>query len=208
MKAIVYYDRKRSNFNTCLYTFIRNCICNLLVGKHAKKRRPEGIEFDFNNGFIISLDKQHEGKDGVGSTLMDVVSNQLEDCTKAPDKMALNETLNILSRNDTKIKGYLKKISDGVTLANLIKECKTVTGSIHVNKKQSRHLKSRKGIINLIRIKNNIEDSFKLLDYQICEPLRVNYKIEMRKSKDADYFLKTLRKLRKNRDRYIEAIKS
>lgn len=208
MKAVVYYDQRRGHFNTCLYTFIRNCIRNLLVGKHAKKRRPEGIGFDFTNGFIISLDKPLEGKDGASGTLMDVVSDQLKDGTRAPDKMSLGETIEILSRDDDRIRGYLKKISDGVTLANLVKECKTVTGSIRVNKKQSKYLRTRKDIVKLIKTEDNIEDSFKLLDYQVCEPLRINYKIEMHKSKEADFFLKIIRRLRKNRERYMEAIRS
>lgn len=208
MKAVVYYDKSRGHFNTCLYTFIKNCIKNLLIGKNAKKRRPEGVEFDFNNNFIVPLDRPHEGKDGNSGTLMDVIASQMEDCSKAPDKIELRETLNILSKEDSKIRGYLKKISDGATLANLIKECKTVTGSILIDEKNSGQLKTKKGVTKLIRINGNIADSFKLLDYHICEPLRINYKIEMRKSKDADLFLKTLRRLRRNKTWYMEAIKT
>ena len=208
MKAIVYFDKKRGHFNTCLYTFIRNCINNIITGKNARKRRPEGIPFDFNNSFVVSLDKPRDGKDGSVNTLMDVIANQLEDCAMAPDKIELSETIGILSRDDERMRGYLKKISYGVTLANLIKECKTVTGCVHVNKKQSKHLKSKSGIVKLIRVNNNIEDSFKLLNYEICEPLRVNYKIEMKKSKEADLFLKKLRRLRKNSEWYIDAVRN
>lgn len=206
MRAIIYYDKKRGHFNTCLYTFIRNCIINLIVSKHAKKRCPEGVDFDFNQGFVTSLNKKYDSKNGDGNTLLDVISNQLEDCNKAPDKMSFNETLNILSNNDSKVKGFLKKIGDGFTLAKLIKECKTVTGSLHVKKNQYENIKSKKGIINLIKTNNNILAPFKLLDYEICEPTKINYRIEMRKSKEADLFLKTIRKLRKNSGWYMSSI--
>jgi len=206
MKAINHYNKKRGHFNTCLYTFIRNCIRNLVTKKHGLKRWPVGAKFDFNNGFLVSLDKEHQGKDGSKSTIMESVESQVEDCKPPSRKMSLKETINILSHNNDKIKGYLKKISSGYTLASIIKECKTITGSIRINKKQCKKLNNKKGIVKLIKTKNNIDDKFLLLDYEICKPLRVNYKIEMRKSKDADLFMKTLRKLRKNSNYYLEAL--
>lgn len=209
IKAAEKYDVKRGNFNTCLWNFLLNRIKNIKSSKHAKKR----VSGDYNgplNGMILSLDYSYNDKDGSALTLKDVIPSE----ASAEDNFVLKETIfdetvTALSTDNPQFKEFLLKVSEGGSLASLMKEYKTRKGQITLNHSQAKklaHRKSKKFIAAIIREQNNIKGDFNLSDYTL-EGSALNYEIELKKTTETDNILKTIRELRKNKDVYLNQIK-
>ena len=210
MKAVLKFKKNRGSFNTCLFTFLLNCIRNLKTGKKAKKRKPEGADPNSMNNFVLSLDYSYGNVDeGDGRSLKDILSDKMEDRRGTVDQIYLEETMNVLSNKNHIIKKFLRGLSDGNTLGNMIKTFKTKKGIIKISRKQFKNLsskKSKKTVIGLIKDHNNIEDKFSLIGYSVHAPNILNYTIEMQKTKESDLIIKTVRKLRRNKESILERI--
>ena len=209
VKAAEKYDKKRGAFNTCLYTFLLNRIKNLKSSKHAKKR----ISDDYTGplcGMILSLDFAYNDKDGSAVTLKDIIPSEASEKENFVLKEAMfDETVKVLSENNPQFEEFLLKISEGGSLASLLKEHKTKSGSITVKPSQANKLKttrSKKMVVDLLRAQHKISGDFVLVDYDIVGH-QVNYVVEMKKTDEVDNILKTIRELRKNKELYLNRIK-
>jgi len=198
VKAAEKYIRSRGAFNTCLYTFLDNRLKNIKNSRHAKKRLPE----DYNGpavGMILSLDYSYNATDGSEVTLKDVIPS-----SDSNDKdYILNDTLNVLSKDNDQFKEFLKKIGEGSSLVALMKEYKTRQGTLKITQEQANRFGNRKCtkmVADLI--KEHVNDDFKLLGYEIEGTNRLKYEVELNKTKETDKFMKSLRELRKNKDFY------
>ncbi len=210
MKAVNKYQKNRGSFNTCLYTFLLNCVRNLKTGKKAKKRKPEGADPNSTTNFILSLNYPYgNSKDGDGRSLMDIISDKIEDKKRVTDQICLEETMDILSSDNRIIRKFMMGLSDGHTLGNMIKSFKIKQGNIKISKNCYSRLvgkkKNKKIVANLIRGKKDISDDFSVVDYAVT-PNTLVYTIEMKKTKESDLILRTVRKLRRNREHIMERI--
>ena len=207
MKAAEKYDG-RASFNTCLFTFFVNRIKNIKSGKYAKKRISEEYKGPLSN-MILSLDYSYNDKDGSEVTLKDVIPlNDSLDKHYLVKNHMLDETINILSENDDKVKGLLTKISDGSSLTSLLKEYKTRTGNITVSSYQAKRINknSKRLVKKLLKKIGKINDKFNLVKYSVQDCV-VSYEIELKKTPEADEVMRTIRDLRKNKEFYLEKIK-
>jgi len=98
------YNKKRGAFNTCLYTFLLNRIKNIKGSRYAKKRMPLHYCGPIS-GMIRSLDYVYNNKDGSEVSLKDTLTDGSRD-GKVPDKLHLEETLDILAPKNETIKGF------------------------------------------------------------------------------------------------------
>ena len=209
LKAAEFYDKKRGNFNTCLWNFMENRIKNIKSSKHAKKRVSENYTGPLS-GMILSLDFPYSDKDGSALTLKDVIPSD----ASASDNFVLkdtifDETVTVLSEDNPLFKEFLLKVSEGGSLASLMKEYKTRKGKITLSKQQAHKLaqrKSKKFATSLIRMQKDIQGDFSLSNYTI-EGSELGYEIELKKTTETDNILKTIRELRKNKDAYLNKIK-
>jgi hypothetical protein len=197
-------------FNTYLYRSLLNRIRNIVSYKKAKKRRPVGME-DSICDVLLSLDYNYNNKDGSDSTLKDIVSESIfaneEDVV---DKIAIDEVLNLLSKDDPPyVKDFFKKVSNGNSIASALRDQKTFSGRIKLNKGKAEQLDQKRRCNRIasqvIAEKAKIESDFDLQGYYIDKSY-LYYTIEMKKTEESDYIVKKLRKLKKNRDYYIRKI--
>jgi len=212
-KAVLTYKINRgSSFNTCLFTYLINCIRNLQIGRRAKKRLPDGVDPNSMSKFMLSLDYNYDGKDGSENTLRDILANKMSSKETVVEKMGMDETVNILSNGNPQIVGWLKKLGEGSTITALIKECKTRNGNIYISHSQAKKLRSgrkqKKVVMALIKSKTDIHDDFSVVDYCVLKQDSLHYTIEMRKTKEADLILKTIRKLRKEKRNIMDRIEA
>ncbi|MEI7943132.1 MAG: hypothetical protein WCH76_08260, partial [Candidatus Riflemargulisbacteria bacterium] len=150
MKAVLKYKKNRGSFNTCLFTFLLNCIRNLKIGKKAKKRKPEGADPNSMSNFVLSLDYSYgNGDESNGRSLREILSDKMEDKKGTVDQIYLEETLNMLSNKNYVVKKFLKGLSDGNTLGSMIKVFKTKKGNIKINKNQFKRLSAKNRSKNL-----------------------------------------------------------
>lgn len=203
-KAVYKYKKDRGSFNTCLYTFFLNCIRNLRMGKLAKKRKSINSDPNSISNLTLSLDYNYNSKDGSGSTLKDVIANKLKNESDVDKNIRLEETMNILSKHHPEIKGFLRRLSDGYTLSALLKECKTKNGRIKISRSEAKRLdtKRRKNkiVLEIIKDKTDYNKGFQVVNYEVVNSNKLNYTIELKKTKESDLILKTIRKLRKDKD--------
>lgn len=203
-KAVYTYKKQKGSFNTCLFTYLLNCVRNLQISKRAKKRLPKGMDANAMTNFILSLDHSYNDKDGDNkNTLGDIVSGQMKQNDNVVDQINFNETLDVISNGDSNIKGFLRKLGDGNTLSSLLKECKMVKGSIKIGKKQFNYLKDtvkyKRIVSDLIKKATNNEDAFSIVEYHVGGACRLYYTMEMHKTDDSNYILKIIRKLRRDK---------
>lgn len=221
LKAVNGYKKKRkcnvngkcviktTPFNTYLWYSIVNYIRNLKSGKRAKKRRAIGYEGSLSN-MIISIESPYFNKDGSETRLIDFISEDLKMAVRHNnDVINLKEVLEIMSNKDLTFKKFLKKICDGHSLASAIKDCKTLSGKVKLNKSQCEKFKTSKKynriVSKLITNRHKIKYSFKLIKYTVNKNY-LHYSIELNKTKEVDIILKMVRLLKKNKDRYIHKI--
>jgi len=212
VKAAQKYDSKRGSFNTCLFTFFINRIKNLKNSKHAKKRISEEYDGPIS-GMILSLDYAYNDKDGSEITLKDVIPSATSTMEKGYvlSGTYFDETINILSHDNPEFKKFLLKISEGGSLASLLKEYKTKQGKIKINKglasKLNQKRSCKKIVSDIIKEEGSLSGAFKLISYQVDGVNDLKYEVEMKKTVETDCIMKTIRDLRRNRNSYMSKIK-
>lgn len=206
VKAAEKYNRSRGAFNTCLYTFFLNRVKNIKHSKHAKKRTSQDYDGPLS-GMVLSLDYSYDNGDGSDVTLKDVISSEKEDKTDSISDLHLKDTIETLSKGDDDLKDFLKKISDGDSIASVIKSYKTKTGIIKIPKDSANRFAKRncKRMVSEI-IKENINEEFTLLNYKIEGTSDLKYEVELKKTKKTDKFMKAIREIRRNKDLYYKQL--
>ncbi len=203
-KAIINYEKNKGSFNTCLYTFLIYHIRNLHIGKNAKKRLPLFMDGEINKyNFMLSLEYKYNDKNGSVNTLKDVIPDSKNKPDDTLKKMDLEETVSYLSHGSPIVKGFLRKISDGSTLASALKEYKTKTGFISIGRRLAKKIEDKRNCKNLVKeiIKDKVNvDRFALIDYYVGKYNKLCYTIEMKKTQEANIILKAIRRFRKNKE--------
>lgn len=207
VKALEHYKYGRGSFNTCLYTFLLNRIKNIKAGKYAKKRLPEFYEGTLS-GIMLSLDYAVE-EGGKSITLQDKLeSEESVDFQHNQNEVHFNESVNILSEGNVKLKEIFFKLGRGSSVSSLLKECKTKHGEIELDNElcnEYEKTKCKSIIVNKIKEKYQT-DKFKLLDYRVeCNIL--SYQIEMKKTQESELLTKTIKNLKDNKERYMKMIR-
>ena len=204
VKAIDKYTKGRGSFNTCLFTFLLNRIKNMKSSQHAKKRISAEYDGPLNS-MVLSLDFAYNDKEGSNVTLKDILPAEKE---KSEESMTFKETISLLSKNDPILKDFLYKISEGYSLAALLKESKMKTGEIQINLSQYDMLKRQRNknfVRSLLKEKCNFND-FILVDYKLgC--LKVIYTIELKKTPEFIAVSRAVRELRSHKEYYIAKLK-
>ena len=212
VKAAEKYDKSKGPFNTWLFTLLLNRLKNIKNSKHAKKRLPEEYE-GAAIGMVLSLDYPYNANDGSEVTLKDVIpaSNPTETDYVLTNTF-MDETLNVLARNNTSFRKFLEKVGEGNSLVSLIREYKIRKGSIKVSLEQAKQFTSRncKRMVSELLTSKNITEGkgFKLLGYTIEGTSRLEYEIELKKTAETDMIMRSLREIRKNKDVYKKRIES
>lgn len=221
MKAVNGYKKKRkcevngktvwkkTPFNTYLWYSIANYVRNLKSGKRAKKRRAIGYDGPLSS-MILSLDFQYKDREGSETSLKDVISEDLSMAIHHNDEpIHLKEMLKVMSDDDPVVYKFLTKLCDGYSLAAAVKDCKTVSGRVRLNKAQVKKFgtsrRYNRMVSNLISDRHNIKDSFKLIGYSVNKSY-LHYSIEMKKTAEADAVMKTVRQLKKNKEYYMKKL--
>ena len=204
VKAAQKFRKNRGNFNTCLFTFLLNRIKNIKNSKHAKKRISEEYEGPLCS-MVLSLDFPYSDKDGSDLTLKDVIPCKEE----KEDSLYFREAIAFLSRDNDLLRGFLKKISEGNSLASLLKEYRTRNGSVHLPTRKAKMIgnkKNKKMALEILKDKNIINGEFKLLGYEI-RGSKMKYRVELKKTEETDFIVKAIRDLRKHKDYYMPRIR-
>ena len=208
VKAATKYDNRRGSFNTLLYTFFLNRIKNLKSSRYAKKRRSDEFAESLS-GMILSLDYSYNDKDGSLLTLKDMLANEeTMDRSYISKNVTLEETVRILSSEDPVLKSFFLKLSEGGSMAALLKEYRTKKGEIAIdntNAKKLKRYKCNKVVSELI--KEDIVGTFKLLSYEINESNKLTYQVELKKTEETDKIVKALRNIKKNKDSIVTRIR-
>lgn len=207
-KAVMTFDINKKTFNTYLFYCLMNCVRNLRTEKKAKKRLPEGVDPNLAGHFLLSLDYDY-GDDGSSGNLKSKLSESMEQRSFAMDSIKLNDTARVLSNNNPIVFNFLKDLSKGHSVSALIKIYKTKNGIIKLNTNDyqrfsQKHIKS-KDVSAFIGSSENIIGSFSLVRYSIVDH-QMRYTIEMKKTKDTDVIIKSLRRLRKDRKNIMARI--
>lgn len=208
-KAIFTYKRHKGNFNTYLWRLLLNFVHNLQTGRRAKKRLPDGVDPNSMGKFMLSLDYSYDGKDGSENTLKDVIADKGA-IDGGVNKLIMDETIDVLSNKNEFVSSFLQQLGNGNTIASLLRKYKTKKGKIKISRTQIKKLrgkrKQKRLVSELIRNYESIDDDFCVLDYSIENPNKLFYIIEMKKTKEADYMMRTIRKLRKDKRALREKI--
>lgn len=204
IKAVDGYKIKKGSFNTYLYTLLINGIRNMVINKKAIKRKPWGSDVNTLSNYTLSLDYRYDNN----NTLKDIIEDKIDKHDLA-GKMKLKEVINVLSKDDISVRDFLTKLSRGETLSTVLRERKIRKGTIRINKAKAKLLKREKKHKKIVGdlIKENIRGAFVILDYKIRLPNRLHYVIEMRKSKEANFVLKNIRKWRQDKQNLMRIIK-
>ena len=208
-KAVLHYDKSRGSFNTCLYTFLKNCVSNLRNGKLAKKRRPKDSDPLKIKNYTLSIDHNYSTKEGEESTLKDILSDDMGSHVDVSHGMQLHESISFLSKDDPTIKSFLKTLCDGSTLSSLLKNLKTKKGRLKISKAQAKQLNQKRRcnriVSNIIQDKTEL-DRFYLIDYKITPFNKLHYTVELDKTHESDLMMKTVRRLRRDKDFVIKKL--
>lgn len=210
VKAAQKYDRKRGNFNNCLFTFLDNRLKNIKSSKHAKKRVSDKYDGPLS-GMILSLDYCYNDKDGSQITLKDIISNpETSDKSYVHRNTSFDETINVLSNSNPQFKAFLIKVSQGGSLTSLIKEYKIKHGKIKVDAKQVKILnkrRSKKTVYEIIKAQETFDNEFKVINYSLDKTSYLTYEVELKNTKETDSIMRSLRELKKNKSSYIDRIR-
>jgi hypothetical protein len=135
--------------------------------------------------------------------LKDSITDSKNKSDSAFKKMNLEETVNYLSHGCPTVKGFLRKVSDGSTLASALKDYKTKTGFISIGRRIAKKIESKKNCKNLVKniIRGKINmDRFVLLNYHVGKYHKLYYTIELKKTQEVNTILKAIRRFRKNKE--------
>lgn len=204
-KAVMTYKKGRGSFNTWLFSLLMNHVRNLQTSRRAKKRLPEGMNPNLMSKFMYSLDYCYGGDDDSENTLKDILASKHKSESKAVDNMVYNEIVSKISNDNPIVKGFLHKLSLGNTVSSLLKEYRTKTGSIKINKNILNNIRSSKDkelfVSDIIRNNSEIDSDFMVVDYDICHKSdNLKYTIEMKKTNETDVVIKALRRMKKDKD--------
>lgn len=209
VKAAQKYNKSRGAFNTCLFTFLDNRLKNIKNSKYAKKRISDEYTGPLN-GMVLSLDFPYNDGDGSDLTLKDVIPGKV-DLEESTD---FRDSLTFLAKGNPVVREFFKKISDGNSLASLLKEYKIRSGSIDLSdkKQELNKLKSRKNkklVTEIIKSYGVINGEFKLVEYELYgkDNTRLQFKVEMKKTKETDIIVKAIRDLKKHKGFYVSKIR-
>ena len=210
VKALEYYKYGRgSSFNTCLYTFLLNRIKNIKAGKYAKKRKPESYEGPLS-GIMLSLDYQYDEKDGSSITLKEKIENEDSlDYEKTKNNVNFEESIDILSNGNPKLKEVFMKIGNGNSISSIMRDSKIKDGEVNIDDAfviNYENNKCKSVIIDKIKEEHKL-NSFKLLNFEIKGSI-LKYQVEMKKTKESEMISKTMRYLKKNKEQYINLFKN
>jgi len=156
---------------------------------------------------ILSFDKPVSNSEGSERTLHDAISNDLSMAIGYDDEsIHMKEILKFMSNDDPRIHKFLTKLSEGYSLAAAIKDCKTVSGRVKLDEKQAKKFGGAKRynriVSDLVSDRHNIKESFKVVNYLVNKRY-LHYSIELKKTEEADFVMKIVRLLKKNKDKYI-----
>lgn len=222
LKAVKQYKAKRitkgkgkiksktakTDFNTYLYTSFNYALCNIYNRRKAKKRTSFASEHNKLANMLLSLDYVYGHTEDGGFTLKDIMHD--ENADNASDRMQINEILNILSQNcPSCTKDFLRQVSEGRTVSALIKEYKLREGKIKASSKIIKQINnSRRPCTKIVTtmLKETISEKFRLTKFY-TKGAYIHYTIEMHKTDETDAILSRIRKLKKNKDFYLDKIK-
>jgi len=159
----------------------------------------------------LSLDYNYGSKDGNETTLKDIIANQMAEKDNGFNDVYLKETIDILSeKTPPHMRIFFEKLSDGNSLATLMRDSKIKRGKIKVTKSQAKKLdqtrRCNRVVADIIREKDKVEDKFQLLDYSINDSCKLKYTIEMKATKESNDMMKVIRKLRKDKEALMDRI--
>jgi len=207
VKAADKYDSTKGSFNTLLFTFFLNRIKNLKSSRYAKKR--QSIEWKGAIGkMILSIDLNYKDSEGGNEmTLKDTIASEpTKDKSYISKNIVLDETIRVLSNNDPLLKSFFVKLSEGDSMASLLKEYRTKQGEINIGKQDIQKLKKYKcNKIVSEMVKEKISGDFKLIEYKV-EDHKINYKIEMKKTDETDKIIRAIRAIKKNKNNLMYKI--
>jgi DNA-directed RNA polymerase specialized sigma24 family protein len=210
VKAVWSFKKDKGHFNTWLYYVLSNCIKNLYMGRTAKKRLPEGVDPNSMSKNILSLDFPYRGKDGDGSTLREALADTSSDYGVALNKLATEDTIDIISSKNPIVKGFLNNICEGNTVAALYKKHKMRQGHVKISKAQAQKLAKRKEqkkmVLSLIKNNALIKESFSVLNYSVVSSDTLAYTIEMKKTAETNVVMKAIRRLKKDKKNILAQI--
>jgi len=223
LKAVKKYKSKRNtnvkgknkiantDFNTYLYTSFNYALCNIYNRKKAKKRTPYPADNVALTNILLSLDYLYRGNDYEGFTLKDVIADQRTGKDgKVSYKMQIDEMLDVLSHDcSDATKDFLREISEGRSVSCLLKEYKIRKGKLKPAEDTIKRInKSRRPCVRIVAelISAEVTERFKLIKYHTKDDY-LHYTIEMHKTDETDSILKRIRKLKKNKDFYLDKIK-
>lgn len=203
LNAAQKYKRSRGAFNTCLYTFLLNRIKNIKNSRYAKKRTPEFYKGPISD-MLRSLDYTYDNKEGSEVTLKDLIPDS--SVLSLASKINLEEALDILSQNNKTVKSFLRDLSEGNTLCNLLKKYKTRTGHIKISPVKKSLLVGRKNKVKkFIKDHGRLKGDFRLKHYCL-QKNRLYYTVEMKKTKETKDILRAIRQIRCKKSEYLQKI--
>ena len=124
--------------------------------------------------------------------------------------LSFDETMRILSCQDSAMEEFLGKIVSGWTMASSLKAMRTKRGRVKITRSQAKKLSGNRRcnriVSDIIKEKKNIDDPFSLVSYYVKTPDKLCYEIEMKKTLETDSIMKNIRKLRRNRKAVLARI--
>jgi len=162
------------------------------------------------HNFVYSLEHPYNNGNQENGTLQDFISDQIITKECISRNMNFQEMIQVLSNNNPSMKAFLIKVCSGNSITSAIKEMKKRQGGIKISKSLFKKINSGRRVKRLVKeiISNGINDDFKLLSYHLCKGNKLQYTIEMKKTKDTDYVSKMLRKIKTNKEKILERIVS
>ena len=128
--------------------------------------------------------------------------------SKSTTDTVLDETIGILSKNDPVFETTLRRLGEGNSLASVLRDYKTRTGYLVVSQEEAAKFKKYKctKLVSDLIHSRKYSEKFTLQQYEVSGT-RLYYEIELKKSKESDLVMKTIRSLRKNKDYYVQQIR-
>lgn len=198
LKAANYYNRERGSFNTCLYTFLVNRIKNMKNARHAKKRSPKEYDGPLSS-LLLSLDYEYYEKDGHSVKLSDLIEQDAED-HEGINEIQLHDILRTLSDGDDALYDVLLRISKGSTISGALRPLKVREGHVQYNGKDIQEEDVRRLISE-----NLGSDKFKIMSYSVNNE-SISFRVEMKKTQEFAEVNKKLKRIRRQKDRYMDML--
>jgi hypothetical protein len=199
------------HFNTYLYSSFTHGMCNIYNKKKAKKRTPLNSENESLYEMLLSLDYVYGNGDGSSFTLKDVVADpSTGDNGGVVNPIMVDEMLDVLSDGVPCTKEFLRKLSYGQTIPSLLREYKRVDARMRVKREVAERISaSRRPCTKIVTdlIKAKVPERFKLLEYNV-KGCFIYYSIELHKTDKTDVIMRKIRKLKKNKEFYLDKIRT